>query len=211
VRLLLLVPSVLLLAGCPLPDKADTAAPDAPDDTGGAVDTDPADSGTGVVETGCTDTGLGQLVVIGSFATHAGELVSAEVGYGLYGEGINDWACRVEGQLDYEGPSSVSCPQCDWTFDLSALSHATARGSYCDDFFSPPQLEGYFEYDWGFASTYTYDGGGGYAYERTNVLFLSTGSEWVPIAWDDDVRGDAESIEFNWAPESGYSYYYYCR
>jgi len=208
---------------------ADTGRPDADADTDADTDSDTdADSDTDTdtdadadtdtdADTDAdadADTGLTQFYFVGNFQARGTTFTSAEFGYGFYGLGSGDWICTVVGELESEGRAPTGCPDCAWSFDLSAASNSRAVGDYCDQLgITDGYVDGYIDYSWGFAETYEYDyGGTPIAFE--NTLFLYT-DYWFPFAFNyggrDWVTGSATNADLaRPVIDSGsYVYYYY--
>jgi hypothetical protein len=207
---LALFAGVALLTACPPTDdnKIDSGITAADTDTDSDADSD-TDSDTDA------DTGLVQLYFVGDFATAAGEFSSADFGLGMYGIGMDDWACTITGDLTYEGAAPAGCPDCEWSFDLSGQTNSTATGDYCDQFgFTDGSMDTYNDYSWGFASTYYYDYNGS-PLPLEDSLFLYYDGSWFSFAFNYNGRnwvdGDATSLSvtrpaFN---SGAYVYYYY--
>lgn len=196
----------LLLAGCPPGDEDKETGSD-PSESGWVID------GTEATEAPCVDTGIAALYIVGEIGTRAGEFVGGEVGMGAYGMAADDWVCRVVGAVAYEGEAPPGCPDCEWAFDLSPIAGSIAVGDACADFgWSDGTLDGYFDYSWGFSSTYYYDYAGT-PLRLENTVFLWLYDYWYPFAFNyggrDWVYGDPERVEFERPLFSSYSYSYY--
>ncbi len=202
-------------------DKEDTGDPradgdadtDADSDSDTDADTDSdTDADTDSDTDADADTGIVQFYFVGEFATSRGAFSSAEFGYGFYGLQSGDWACTVTGPMEDEGRAPAGCPDCDWSFDLSAVSNSQANGAYCADFgVTDGYLDGYVDYAWGFAAEYDYDyGGSPITFENTVFLYIDY---WFPFAFNyggrDWVSGNASSLTIERPVISGGSYVYY--
>ncbi len=213
---------LLLLLGCPTADpdpcddKPDCDTGDtAPDDTDDSADDTDVDDTDDSGDTDSFDTGIAAMFWVGEFTTSAGEYVDARFGYGAYGLAMEDWACFIDGTLPYEGDAPAGCPDCDWAFDLGPATGSVASGDYCADFgISDGAIDGYFDYAWGFASTYYYDYNGT-PLPLENTLVLYADGAWFPWSFNYGGRywsyGDAEHLEIQapmWSG-GGYAYYYY--
>jgi hypothetical protein len=136
------------------------------------------------------DTGLAWVYFTGDFGADRGEYTSARFGMAVaarpYGSRPigNDWLCAVRGTLPLEGTAPAGCPNCDWSFDLGPATDSTADGDYCDQipWGQDGAMDGYFDYAWGFASRYYYDGGSGYYARFDDNVMLYIGSTWVWFA-----------------------------
>lgn len=155
--------------------------------TAGTVDTEvAADSDTNAdtaAETGLEPKdsgGIAMAFVVANFATSSGEYVDAELGYAFYGISAGEFVCTLTGTLPYEGAAAAGCPDCVWSFDLGPITGSTVTdGAYCESLgFTDGRMDGYFDYDWGFAPSFVrmYDDTPVY-YE--NALFVATGAgDW---------------------------------
>lgn len=205
---------ILLLAACPTAeescDEADKAC-----DTG---DTAPDDTDTDTRPDEPADTGIAALYYVGRFETEAGAYVDASFGYGFYGIAAEDWVCRVEGTLPYEGPAPDGCPDCDWAFDLGAPADAVATGPECAALgVTADGLDALFDYAWGFADTYVYEYNGT-PLELGQALFIYVGESWSLTAFSYAGNAwtyeDAELLQVGrpaMETDGGYLYYYYER
>jgi hypothetical protein len=199
--------------------------PDSPESCTNGVDDDcdgDADSRDSECASTGVDTGLGAVAWTGEITTSRGTFSSSDVGLGLYGVSAQDWVCTMTGPQSYEGAGHSGCPDCEWAFDLSAVSGSVASGTNCDgpDFaWTNGGYDGYFDYDFGFAYSYTYDYNGTPLYFEDNVLLYISGYDWFVFAFNlpsygiYETYGDASDV--SWArfitnsSGSGYYYYYY--
>jgi hypothetical protein len=124
------------------------------------------------------------------------------------------------GDVTYEGDAAAAsaCPNCEWSFNMSAVSGYTATGDYCDQL-GPGQdgfFDGYFDYNWGFAYSYTYTyNGTDYPFEDA-ILLAQDSDDWFLFAYNysssQHVDGDATGFSFEraWFTSSGqYGAYFY--
>lgn len=173
------------------------------------------------LESGSPDTGLMYEAVRGQISAPGGTFESGSFGYGFIGVGLGDWTCVVEGTLVEQGPATPGCPGCEWSFDLSAPTATSASGDVCaqigldgaDDTF----WGSYFDYQWGFASTYDLPYGDGFVAVEDAVFVYTPSAGWYPLVYDysvtERVVGNADSLEFV-APTfrgESYAYRYYYR
>jgi hypothetical protein len=160
------------------------------------------------------ETGMAILDFVGGFDVPGGSFSSGTFGYGYYGLRDDTFVCQAVGELVEEGPAPSGCPDCVWSFDLSAVRDSTVSGSHCSDFgISDGSLDGAFDYAWGFSEVYDYP----YAYGTIaleDVVWVYSGG-WFFFSFNYGGRewtvGDAESLEFGRPAYSGgaYTYYYY--
>ncbi|MFZ5481496.1 MAG: hypothetical protein ACOZNI_32340 [Myxococcota bacterium] len=220
-RAALLGGAALLFTACPPPNE-DTGEKD---DTDADTDTDSDSDADGDSDTDTdadADTAWAVSYFVGGVEQSGGEFVAGSFGFAYYGLGIGDWICVASGELTYEGDGAAGCPDCEWAFNLSPIQNSTAEGDYCQSgsiVWSDGDLDGYIDYDWGFADSYTYDYNGTPLYFETNVLLYSTSiGYWFVFAFNlpdygiYQTYGDAESVQFYRMITSGgapYYYYYY--
>ncbi|MFZ5481386.1 MAG: putative metal-binding motif-containing protein [Myxococcota bacterium] len=204
-------------------DHTERVNPDARDECDNGRDEDcngRVDDGPGCDETTSgSDTGPAFAYWTGGIETSRGSFVSGRFGWSYYGLQMGDWVCVAEGEMEYEGRGADGCPDCTWAFNLSAIQNSTAEGDYCQSGniqWSDGDLDGYIDYDWGFAETYEYDYDGNILVFETNVLLYSTDG-WFVFAFSlpdygiYQTYGDAESVQFYRmiTSSSGDPYYYY--
>jgi hypothetical protein len=163
------------------------------------------------------DTGVMQFMFIGDMTVcEDSTYVQGHFGYEFLSVRDGSSLCAVMGELEYEGAAPRGCPDCDWSFDLSAIQNSVAGGTYCDDIgITDGYLDGYIDYSWGFAETYYYDyGGTPIPFENTVLLYTDY---WFPFSFNYGGRDWVEGDSYYWTSTrpviSGgeYVYYYYYR
>ena len=185
---------------------ADTDA-DADTDTDADVDSD-------------VETGIVQLYFVGSFQTEEDDenegsytFEQAYFGY-AYLSPTRDRICEVTGDLFFEKEAPVpdGCPDCEWAFNLSGATNSTVDGD-CDQFdITEEDLEGAFDFSWGFTPSYNYNYNGTYVPLASLMLYYNT--YWFAFAFDYNKRhwvsGGAEDLSIERpAFDTNGSYIYY--
>jgi hypothetical protein len=181
--------------------------PDAPEVCTNGEDDD-CDGRTDDSDTDCestsTDTGLAQLFFTGNITTTSrGVFSSGSLGFTFYGLASGTDVCVNEGALDYEGTAPSGCPDCDWSFDLSAITGSTGVGSNCADFTygADGALDGGLDYSWGYTPAYDYVASDGTVYPLDQSIFLyGDGSGWFLFAYNyggsSSVTGTSSNLDF---------------
>ncbi|MDP2306250.1 MAG: hypothetical protein Q8P18_09515 [Pseudomonadota bacterium] len=207
----------VLDTGTPESDADTDADTDADSDADSDADTDADSDADSDTDTDAdADTGVAQFYFRAEFATNRGDYESAAFGYGMYGIVDQDWACEIIGDLAYEGSAPSGCPDCEWSFNLGPAENSQAVGPYCDQFYADGDIDGAFDYSWGFSSEYSYDYDGSILVLE-NVIHLNYEGDWIQFAFNyggrDWVTGDADdaSVARPISDGSSYLYYYYYR
>lgn len=161
------------------------------------------------------DTGFAVLYWTGEFQVPEGEFSYAEFGLEMVGTRGRGLLCEAIGPMDEVGPAELACPECEWSFALSAIHDSVEVGDECLQL-GITTIDGDFAYSWGFASEYIYDDG---VDLRTieDVVLLAVDGEWLPFAFNgvvsgpdrSDVTGSADALTFRRRAGDGYSYYPY--
>lgn len=215
-RSLSLLASLLFAGACG--GKGDTVPADtAPaDDTAStaADDTAPTGGGLTVCETGIvTLSYVGEITTTGN-AESGYTFESAEWGYALRARGTT--VCELAGSDPLLGEGPANCPGWVWSFQLAGVEGSTAEGEGCAGLgLVDGQIDGYFDYAFGYAPVYYYDyNGTPLAFEH--AVFAYVGGEydeWYLVGLDykgrRKVTGDANHLAFDLDSYRYYYSYYY--
>jgi hypothetical protein len=186
------------------------------------VGREPPPTDSGWTETGWSygDTGVAVSYWTGSFAADGSAFVSGTFGWSYLGLATNSWVCDLTGDFVYDGEPAYGCPGCTWAWDLSAVRDSRAEGD-ChngDLFVSDGDLDGGFDYAWGFTETYYYDYGGHPLTFEDVVMVYADG--WFAFAFSLPAYGiyqtsvSGEEVTFSrliTGPNGRPYYYYYAR
>jgi hypothetical protein len=174
------------------------------------------DSGWGGSGTWDSRQGVAQGYFVGDFSVSGNAYTSGHFGLGFFGSATNDWVCTIEGELDEVGTAPAGCPDCEWTFDLSPVQSSIADGDACRNLgLRDGDVDGWYDYYWGFARVYYYDYGGTPLPLDDTVMLYLDGDGWIAFSFNYGGRdwvdvGDT-SVDFvrPITTASGYAYYYY--
>lgn len=178
-----MLPLLLACAAPPGADVDDEVFEDHTDDPGDDSGTVDSDSPGDPCASGDLDTGIG-------FSTFGGRLqvtpeVSGRLGYTFYSfRLLEDVGCVLEGTITNEGTAATLCPDCLWSFDMSAIQASTATGICCDTIgWSDGLVDGQWDGDWGFSEYYAYPYNG-YYLPLTDVVWHGQDGVWTIFAYN---------------------------
>lgn len=181
----------LLLVACTPPIKPDgDSAPNnesrdsAASDTDTGLDSGPTTTSPCIDESGL-DTGVA-MSTFGGWVRAADGVAYGTVGYTLYSFPLSDIGCVLEGQIT-STHDVEPCPGCVWSFDMTPVDNSRAYGVCCDLFaWHDGQLDGEWDYEWGFSEYYAYPYNG-YYIPLQDVVWVGTSGSWsmLSFSWPD--------------------------
>ncbi len=159
----------------------------------------------------------------GSFRASASSYTSGTFGVAFLDDSGTE-VCRIVGSMSRQSAAPPSgCPQCDWSFNLSAPTGFTGTGAGCAGL----AVQGYdaswaasssfpatADWSWGFSDSYT----SGSTVVATNVIWYASGTSWYTMGYEAasassyatsyfDVTGSASNFSWHRGLD-GYYYYY---
>lgn len=176
-----------LLAACSSPVKPDDdSAPrgepyeTASRDTSVDSDSGPEPTSPCIDESG-VDTGIGVSTFGGVIHAENGT-ASGTIGYTFYSFSLSGDGCVLEGQIT-STDTVESCPDCSWSFDMTPIESSRATGLCCELLdWQDGQIDGSWDYDWGFSDYFAYPYNG-YYIPLHDVVWIGTEGSWSLLSY----------------------------